>query len=147
MRTTFLIAALASILVSQPATAQQYQRILPGNKPAQGESPQAADMTLGAAELFAVVSSAGALARGAGAVSSTAGSNGTGTYNVKFNRNIRNCVYIATLGDPGSSVIPVAGQIGVTGDVNDVQSVFIVTRDQAGTVANRGFMLKVSCIR
>src|SRR3954471_15002519 len=52
---------------------------------------------------WAVVSSAGALVRGSGAVSAT--SLGAGTYQVVFNSNMTGCSYIATAGDPGAGAV------------------------------------------
>ena len=139
MRMQVLIAGVAGILISQPATAQ-YQ---PGYKPGAPE-PKAADGTLGAAELFAVVTAAGAISRGAGTVSST--KFGAGQYQVIFNRNVTECVYVASVADLGN-LIPPAGQIGVAPRAGSVNGVFIQTRNATGAPADLNFMLKVSCVR
>ena len=69
----------------------------------------------------------------------------TGDYQVRFNRNIRNCVYVATVGLPGSLGVELPGQIGVAGENASVRGVWIDTYDSAGTEADRSFHLIVDC--
>jgi hypothetical protein len=143
MRMIFVVAAMACILVSETALGQSSSQFQPGYKP--GGEPAAADGTLGVAELFAVVTSAGAISRGAGTVSSIKFS-GAGQYEVAFNRDVSQCVYVGSVAELGG-LIPSAGQIGVAPRAGKANGVFIQTRDGAGGVANRNFMLKVSCVR
>jgi hypothetical protein len=49
-----------------------------------------------------VVDSTGTLIRGKGVTSSTR--TGTGAYSVVFSQDVSNCAYIASIGDPGSSM-------------------------------------------
>jgi hypothetical protein len=90
----------------------------------------------------AVISSAGATVRGRGTVSSA--QTGTGQYQVVFDRDVRQCVYAATLGDESASA-PGTGQIAVTSEASNVNGVRVLTRDSTGTAANRSFHLIVSC--
>jgi hypothetical protein len=90
----------------------------------------------------AVVSEVGAAVRSRG-VTSTA-QTGTGQYQVILDRDVRQCVYTATLGDE-SAAAPGTGQISVTSAASNVNGVRVVTRDSTGAVADRSFHLIVSC--
>jgi|Tabmets5t2r1_1033131.scaffolds.fasta_scaffold14144_2 hypothetical protein len=90
----------------------------------------------------AVISNVGATVRSRGTTSSS--QTGTGDYQVIFDRDVRGCVYSATLGDE-SAAGPGNGQISVTSVANNVNGVRVRTRDSAGELANRSFHLIVSC--
>jgi hypothetical protein len=90
----------------------------------------------------AVISNVGATVRSRGATSSA--QTGTGDYLVIFDRDVRGCVYVATLGDE-SAAGPGNGQISVTSAATNVNGVRVRTRDSAGELANRSFHLIVSC--
>jgi hypothetical protein len=90
----------------------------------------------------AVISDTGATVRGRGVASSS--QTATGQYVVVFDRDVRQCVYSATLGDESASG-PGTGQIAVTSAASNVNGVRVVTRGSDGTVANRSFHLVVSC--
>jgi hypothetical protein len=90
----------------------------------------------------AVISNVGGAVRVRG-VSSSA-QTGPGQYQVIFDRDVRNCVYSATLGDE-SAAGPGNGQISVTSAVQSVNGVRVVTRDSDGAAADRSFHLIVSC--
>jgi hypothetical protein len=90
----------------------------------------------------AVVSNVGVAVRGRGVTSSA--QTGPGQYQVVFDRDVRNCVYAATLGDE-SAAGPGNGQISVTSAAANVNGVRVVTRDSAGAVDNRSFHLIVNC--
>ena len=67
-----------------------------------------------------------------------------GQYQVIFDRDVRQCVYVATLGDE-SAAAPGTGQVSVTSLASTVNGVRVFTRDSAGAAANRSFHLIVSC--
>ena len=90
----------------------------------------------------AVVSDVGAMVRGRGVAASA--QTGTGQYQVVFDRDVRQCIYTATLGDESASG-PGTGQIAVTSAASNVNGVRVVTRDSTGAQANRSFHLVVSC--
>ncbi|MEA2361605.1 MAG: hypothetical protein QOD71_750 [Thermoleophilaceae bacterium] len=90
----------------------------------------------------AVISDVGAAVRGRGVASSA--QTGNGQYQVIFDRDVRQCTYFATLGDESASG-PGTGQIAVTSAASNVNGVRVVTRDSAGTQANRSFHLLVNC--
>ena len=70
---------------------------------------------------------------------------GEGQYQAIFDRDVRQCVYVATLGDESASG-PGTGQIAVTSLASNVNGVRVVTRDSAGQplrplVSPSGFLL------
>jgi hypothetical protein len=92
---------------------------------------------------FAVVDDNGITARGRGVVSSQR--LGTGLYEVIFNRNVRSCSYVATVGLSGSSGFSSSGEMTVVGRVSSVNGVFLTSTDSAGTLTDRGFHLQILC--
>jgi hypothetical protein len=91
---------------------------------------------------FAVVASNGVTVRGRKVVSSAL--LGTGFYQVVFNRDVRNCAYVATIGDPANgSETP--GEITVATRVGNNNGVFVSTHNSAGVLQNHGFHLIVLC--
>jgi len=69
---------------------------------------------------------------------------GDGQYQVVFDRDVRNCVYNATLGDESAAGAG-NGQISVTSSAANVNGVRVVTRNSNGNNENRSFHLIVSC--
>jgi hypothetical protein len=90
----------------------------------------------------AVISNVGGTVRSRGTTGS--GRSGVGQYEVAFDRDVRNCVYVATLGDE-TAAGPGNGQISVTQSASNVNAVRVRTRDSAGELADRSFHLVVSC--
>jgi hypothetical protein len=98
-----------------------------------------------ACTLFAVVEPDGTLARGCGAVSSQKVDIDVGAYEVIFDRNVRDCAYVATIGISGSVGFSPSGEITVAGRFNNVNGVFLTTSDSTGMLADRGFHVAVHC--
>jgi hypothetical protein len=96
-----------------------------------------------ACTLFAVVNANGTLARGFRAVSSQRFA--VGRYAVNFNRNVRGCAYVATIGLSGSVGFSLPGQISVVGLFSNANGVFIAVSNSAGADADLGFHLAVHC--
>jgi len=92
---------------------------------------------------WAVVDADGSFARGKGVVSTA--NLGTGIYEVIFNKNVRGCVYTATIGLSGDSGVSDPGFITTVGRVTDLNGVFITTDDVTGASADLGFHLYVGC--
>ena len=90
----------------------------------------------------AVISNVGATIRHRGVTSSA--QTGEGQYQVVFDRDVRNCVYAATLGDESAAGAG-NGQISVTSAAANVNGVRVVTRNSNGNNENRSFHLIVSC--
>jgi hypothetical protein len=108
-----------------------------------GQVPSAAVSVTGdGVARHAVISNVGGTVRGRGVASSAR--TGDGQYQVVFDRDVRNCVYAATLGDE-SAAGPGNGQISVTSAADNVNAVRVVTRNSDGVNENRSFHLIVSC--
>ncbi len=90
----------------------------------------------------AVVAANGSTVRARGTASTAR--TATGQYQVILDRDVRTCVYVATLGDE-SAAAPGTGQVSVTSLPSSVNGVRVFTRDSAGAAANRSFHLVVSC--
>jgi hypothetical protein len=91
--------------------------------------------------LWAVTRSNGTLERQSGATD--VDRTGEGRYEVTFNRDVSDCAYLATIGQPTTGTPP-AGEIGVSRS-NDVNAVLVRTRGSDGTFTDRGFHLAVHC--
>ena len=91
----------------------------------------------------AVVGPLGQAVRGRG-VTSVARTANPGLYQVIFNRDVRGCVYSATVGDVGAAPPP-GGQVTVGALASNANGVAVRTTNSAGDLANRPFHLLVSC--
>jgi hypothetical protein len=67
----------------------------------------------------------------------------TGQYVVLFDRDVKACAYVGTLG--GTAAESVVGQISVTRRSINANGVFVRTYDSTGTAADRSFHLAVFC--
>lgn len=94
---------------------------------------------------WAVVNSDSSFARGKGVAQVTRGDTATGSYVVRFNRNVTSCMYQATIGLSGISGVENPGEISVVRRVSNANSVYVETRDSGGILADRGFHLYVGC--
>ncbi len=92
---------------------------------------------------FAVVDSAGVLARGGHVVSTT--HLGTGSYEVVFDSNVSKCAFTASIGTTGTGSVANPGQVTVAGRAGNVNGVFVKIVDRAGTSEDLPFHLGVSC--
>ena len=90
----------------------------------------------------AVVTGAGLLARGRGVTSSTRVAEGR--YQVIFNRDVRGCAYLASIGDAGAAA-PAAGLVETSQLASNVNGVALRTQNSDGTPRDRPFHLLVSC--
>ncbi len=94
-------------------------------------------------ENAAVVNAAGQLVRGRGTSGSTR--TGEGRYAVIFNRDVRGCFYVATVGDEGIAG-PGSGVASVAGLSTNVNAVAVRTANASNnTPQNRSFHLIVTC--
>jgi hypothetical protein len=91
---------------------------------------------------FAVVTGAGVIARGRGVTSVARTS--AGRYQVIFNTDVRNCAYIATIGDVGAAT-PGMGDIATRALGTNVNGVVVQTDNQANAATDRPFHLIVPC--
>ena len=90
----------------------------------------------------AVVTGAGLLARGRGVTSATRA--GEGRYQVIFNRDVRGCTYIASIGDAGAAA-PAAGLVETSQLATNVNGVSLRTQNSNGAPTDRPFHLIVVC--
>ena len=90
----------------------------------------------------AVVTEAGVLARGRG-VSSVARTS-EGRYQVIFDRDVRGCVYLATIGDVGAAAPP-QGEIATSSLSTNVNGVAVRTENSGGAATDRPFHLIAPC--
>ena len=90
----------------------------------------------------AVVTSAGVLARGRNVTSAARTSEGR--YQVIFNRDVRGCAFLATIGDAGAAAPP-QGEIATSALASNVNGVAIRTEASGGAAADRPFHLIVPC--
>ncbi|MFN2616379.1 MAG: hypothetical protein ABR581_04555 [Thermoleophilaceae bacterium] len=91
---------------------------------------------------YAVVSSAGIVARSRGLSSAVRTS--AGHYQAIFNRDVRGCAYVATLGSVGATG-PTNGEVSVASLASNVNGVSVRTANSNGTATNRSFHLIVNC--
>jgi hypothetical protein len=98
-----------------------------------------------AGDRWAVVNRDGTLARFKGAVSSGRGDTSSGSYIVKFNRDVTYCMYQATIGLPGSVGVELPGEITVVRRFNEPRAVYITTHDSSGKQTDRSFHLYIGC--
>ena len=105
------------------------------------ESPP--EMRTTTTDRWAVVNKDGTLVRGAGVASLAR--LGTGAYEVIFNKNVSQCVYVAAIGLAVTGIVPPAGEIGVAARGNNQNGVYIRTRNSDGASADRPFHLFVGC--
>jgi hypothetical protein len=91
---------------------------------------------------WAVVNAQGTLARGR-AVSSAART-AEGRYQVVFDKDLRGCSYVATIGDT-SAADPPSGQISTASLASNVNGVVVRTTNAGGQPADRPFHLWVGC--
>jgi hypothetical protein len=107
-----------------------------------GQVPSAGFAGVADGVRHAVISNTGGTVRTRGATSSARV--GAGVYEVIFDRDVRGCVYAATLGDE-SAAGPGNGQISVTSAPGNVNGVRVRTRNSQGNDDDRSFHLIVSC--
>ena len=93
--------------------------------------------------IWAVSDSAGNLVRGSHAKGVKL--LGPGEYEVTFDADMRNCSYVATIGDPHKQTAVTAGVIAVAQGHRSTRGVYIETRNLDGSQANHPFQLQTRC--
>ena len=104
-----------------------------------GAVPQAGGVTH-----FAAVSAEGAPLSTRGVLTTFKNSE-QGDYLVVFDKEIRNCAYIATIVNAGPTENALRGQIGVGLSVADARALQVQTTNAAGAPAKRSFHVAVLC--
>lgn len=96
-------------------------------------------------ECWAVVNANATLARGRGVVSVTKGDVATGSYVVKFSRNVASCSYVATVGQPGAGVAS-PQHLTVATRGGDPSAVYVAAFGPTGTGRpDTPFHLQIEC--
>jgi hypothetical protein len=91
---------------------------------------------------YAVVTGAGVVARSRGV--SSAARTSQGRYQVIFDRDVRNCAYLATIGDTGVAP-PGQGDIATRSLGSNVNGIVVLTDNPNGNPADRPFHVVVPC--
>jgi hypothetical protein len=137
----------SSALFAESAASADDAGLLNGRTAADFDDTQTLDGIDSAAfatRMWAVVNgSNGTLVRGNRATTSTRSS--TGTYQVRFDQNIRSCAYVAQIGDFDAAGTESPGFITTVGEGASVNGVFINTYNSSGATADRSFHLRVIC--
>jgi hypothetical protein len=92
---------------------------------------------------FAVVGANGVLARGRGLASNPVRT-GEGRYQLIFNRDVRSCAYIATVGVIGATT-PGAGEATTAALASNANGVLVRTFGSGGSPGDHSFHLIVAC--
>jgi hypothetical protein len=92
--------------------------------------------------LWAVANASGSIARSAGTTS--AGRLAAGVYEVIFNQNVSNCVFVGSVGDAGEGT-GTSGALTTSRRAGNANGVRVETRNLAGALADRAFHLIVVC--
>lgn len=96
-----------------------------------------------AQRVFAAIHDDGTAGRTRGFKSSTRDS--TGVYTVKFNRNIRHCLWQGTIGKGNFVGEADPGEIQITGRNGTKNGLYVTTFDSSGARADRPFLVLVVC--
>lgn len=132
---------LSAAFASSSALAQSSGNAAQPPRTASATSPAATTQCDGC---FAHLKSDGTLDTAFG-VTSAALAEPPGGYEVIFNHNVTNCVFIATLGFSKFRGVPDPGFVTTVGRFNTRNGVFVQTFDINGARANRAFHLLVEC--
>ena len=97
-------------------------------------------------DFWAVINGNGVLVRGRGyAAGDPAAKTGEGIYHVIFNRDVRGCGYVATVGSPTIDAVPPGGQVHVASHPMNPNAVRVRTANDAGQALDRPFHIAVIC--
>jgi hypothetical protein len=151
MKLYLLIPAVSAILTLSltPAFASPRQKTTQQPKPTQLYRGRATPLNTFTDQRFALINADGTIARSIGGVvsSQSFGSLGfTGAYEVIFNRDVTQCMYIGNPGSPGTNS-PNQGEVAFTSRSGNPNGIFVERRDSAGNLSNRPFFVGVFCPR
>lgn len=92
--------------------------------------------------LFASINADGSVANSSGGV--TVSKPATGRYGVRFNQNIKDCAFTATLANTAGPFVPI-GVIGIGDELNHPEGAYVWTKDTSEADQDMGFHLVVVC--
>ena len=128
---------------AQGPTGPQGAQGLKGDKGDPGTNGTNGTNGADATKLWAVINADGSFARGSGVFQSALLANG-GTYEVAFNRNVRDCAFLATIGSPEEDTV-FPGMISAVRRSTNQNSVLVKTYSSTGADVNMPFHLGVFC--
>lgn len=102
------------------------------------------DSSAFARPMYAVVSAAGSIVRGA----ATTGilKQGVGSYRIEFNRSVATCAFIGSLSSTGGGFPPAGGNVGFAfSDTATPNDIYVETRNAAGAFTDLPFHVQVIC--
>jgi hypothetical protein len=70
---------------------------------------------------------------------------GTGMFEVKFDRNVAGCSYVATVGDPSNGAVSQLATVSTAGGHQSHNDVYVETKDSGGNLTDFPFHLQVEC--
>lgn len=137
-----LLTGLAlTLTMSQPASAgadcdvPNPPRICGGDVPDDPPAPQSTQ--------WAVSDYSGNFVRGSGVKGFT--HLGTGRWEVTFNRDMRNCSYVTTIGDPGNGLVYTPGLVFTASGHSSNNGVYVETKTPQAGLADYPYHLQTTC--
>lgn len=93
----------------------------------------------------AMVRANGTLVAGQSLDAVSSAKDGTGTYEVMFDRDVTDCTPVASIAYPGAAFLTFPGLVTVTGLENEPNGLFVVTTSNEGAAADFPFSVMVVC--
>lgn len=132
-----VLAAPKAKVVQQPKQTQLYR------------GPRTTALNTSTDQRFALINTDGTISRSIGGVVSSQGFSSigfTGRYEVVFNRDVTQCMYLGNVGAPGASGAD-EGTVSFTSRTFNSNGVFVERRDVAGNFVDGPFFVGVFCPR
>lgn len=132
-----VLAAPTTKIVQQPRQTQLYR------------GPRATVLNTSTDQRFALINTDGSISRSIGGVVSSQGFSNigfTGRYEVIFNRDVTQCMYLGNVGTPGTGEAG-EGTVSFTSRSGNPNGIFVERRDVAGNFVNASFFVGVFCPR
>jgi hypothetical protein len=134
--------ALSVALAGSANALQKRAGVHAGNRTTGADARTAQVSRADGLRLWGVINANGSLVRGAGVTRTSRPR--AGAYHVIFNRDVRKCGYLASLGRVGAQLAQ-GGQIGTGGLPRTPNGVWVRTRTSAGDLEDRSFHIAVIC--
>ncbi|MEU6381340.1 hypothetical protein [Streptomyces sp. NPDC046909] len=122
-------AAVAAVVVAPPAAGVPAQ--LPSGSPAAQSA------------LWVVARADGSVVRSSGLTWLNRSS--AGVYEARFGRDVSDCVFTASVGEPGKGAVPPAGLVFTAGGHQSRAGVYVETKNSGGGLTDLPFQLTVDC--
>jgi hypothetical protein len=151
MKLFLLIPAVSAILTLSltPAFASPRQKTTQQPKPTQLYRGRATPLNTFTDQRFALINADGTISRSIGGVVSSQSFSSvgfTGRYEVIFDRDVTQCMYLGNVGAPGATGAG-DGEVAFTSRFGNPNGIFVERRDSAGNFVNAPFFVGVFCPR